>query len=72
MGQKFRTAKNAISRNFINTHGKYLKKIFCEIDLFDFTSFFGLDFFKFSGPLCKYLPIRFMIFKNVRSIYISL
>ena len=23
----------------------------CEIDLFDFTSFFGLDFFKFSGPL---------------------
>ena len=22
-----------------------------EIDLFDFTSFFGLDFFKFSGPL---------------------
>ena len=26
------------------------KKI-CEIDLFDFTSFFGLDVFKFSGPL---------------------
>ena len=26
---------------------------FHEIDLFDFTSFFGLDFFKFSGPpLC--------------------
>ena len=23
-----------------------------EIDLFDFTSFLGLDFFKFSGPLC--------------------
>ena len=23
-----------------------------EIDLFDFTSFFGLDFFKFFGPLC--------------------
>ena len=31
-------------------HGKYLKKI-REIELFDFTSFFGLDFFKFSGPL---------------------
>ena len=29
------------------------KKIFRNIDLFDFTSFFGLDFFKFSGPLCK-------------------
>ena len=27
------------------------QKIFREIDLFDFTSFFGLDFFKFSGPL---------------------
>ena len=27
------------------------KKI-CEINLFDFTRFFGLDFFKFSGPLC--------------------
>ena len=29
-----------------------VKKIFREIDLFDFTSFFGQDFFKFSGPLC--------------------
>ena len=29
-----------------------MKKFFCEIDLFDFTSFFGLDFLKFSGPLC--------------------
>ena len=25
---------------------------FREIDLFDFTSFFGLEFFKFSGLLC--------------------
>ena len=25
-------------------------KIFHEIDLFDFTNFFGLDFFKCSGP----------------------
>ena len=28
-----------------------LRKIY-EIDLFDFTSFFGLDFFNFFGPLC--------------------
>ena len=27
------------------------KKIVCEIDLFDFTSFSGLDFLKFSGSL---------------------
>ena len=26
--------------------------MFPEIDLFDFTIFFGLDFLKFSGPLC--------------------
>ena len=25
---------------------------FCEIDLFDFTSFFGLDFFKSCGAMC--------------------
>ena len=37
--KKFKTAKNAISRE------KF-------IDLFDFTSFFGMDFLKFSGPLC--------------------
>ena len=30
------------------------KKIFREIDLFDFTSFFGLDFFKISGPLVNW------------------
>ena len=24
-----------------------------EIDLFDFTSFFCMDFFKFSGPMCN-------------------
>ena len=28
------------------------KNFFCEIDLFDFMSIFGMDFFKFSGPLC--------------------
>ena len=29
------------------------QKNFREIDLFDFTSFFGLDFLNFSGPLCS-------------------
>ena len=29
---------------------------FREIDLFDFTSFFGLDLFKFSGPLWEQRP----------------
>ena len=33
------------------------KIFFSEIDLFDFTSFFGLDFLKFAGLLCKYLGI---------------
>ena len=28
-----------------------------EIALFDFTSFFGLDFFKYSGPMCDLKPI---------------
>ena len=28
------------------------KRKFREIDLFDFMSFFGLDFLKFSGRLC--------------------
>ena len=32
------------------------QEIFRKIELFDFTSFFGLDFLKFSGPLlCTYL-----------------
>ena len=30
-----------------------IQKSFREIDLFDFTIFFGLDFFKFSGPPCS-------------------
>ena len=38
LGKKFKTSKNAISRNYF-------------FDLFDFTSFFCLEFFKFSGPL---------------------
>ena len=29
------------------------KNCFHEIDLFDFATFFGRDFFKFSGPLCE-------------------
>ena len=31
------------------------QKKFREIDLFDFMKFFGLDFCKFSGPLCIYI-----------------
>ena len=47
---------------------------FREIDLLDFTSFFGLDFFKFSGPLCdawreKYRKsiflAKFLVYKMV-------
>ena len=34
----------------------FLKVQKMEIDLFDFTSFFGLDFFKFSGPLYGSFP----------------
>ena len=35
----------------IAKNGIWSKKIICEIDLFDFMSFLGLDFLKFSGPL---------------------
>ena len=35
----------------LNFHGKYSKNFFREINLFDLMSFYGLDFFKFSGPL---------------------
>ena len=31
---------------------KFGQTFFREIDLYDFMSFFSLDFFKFSGPLC--------------------
>ena len=42
---------------------KFGQIFFREIYLFDFTSFFGLDFFKFSGPLCHDdLPIHGFIF----------
>ena len=37
--------------------GCWLRKI-REIDLFDFPSFFGLDFLKFSGPLCVSMKIK--------------
>ena len=30
---------------------------FREIDLFDFMSFFGLDFFKYAGPLRENRPV---------------
>ena len=43
-GKKLVKSKNCQKCNFTK------KKLF---DLFDFTSFFCLDFFKFSGPLCS-------------------
>ena len=38
---------------------------FCEIDLFDFTSFFGLDFFKYSGQLCFESWVTFCYFADL-------
>ena len=46
------------------------KKIFCEIDLFDFTSFFGLVFLKFSGPLCYY-RLLVDLFRNESLIFFA-
>ena len=40
----------------IAKNGICSKKIFREIDLFDFTSFFGLDFLRFSGLLWPEQP----------------
>ena len=34
-----------------------VKKNFRELDLFDFTSFIGLDFLKSSGPLINFLNL---------------
>ena len=39
------------------------------IDLFEFTSFFGLDFFKFSGPLC--ILMNFVMFSR-KNVFFSL
>ena len=41
-------------------NGKYPKTKYREIDLFDFTSFFGLNFLKIYGSLC--LPCLFIYF----------
>ena len=41
---------------------EFVQKKNPEIDLFDFTSFFGLDFFKFSGPLYEFIPIALKVF----------
>ena len=51
ISRNFTLTKMAKNQILLNFHGKYSKKI-RKIALFDFTSFFGLDFFKFSGPLC--------------------
>ena len=42
---------------------EFSQKNICEVDLFDFTIFFGLDFFKFSG-LLWYEIFREITFKN--------
>ena len=52
-GKKFKTAKNAISRNF---HGKYSKIFFHENDLFHFTSFLVWTFFCPMWNVNKHLP----------------
>ena len=42
-----------------------VKKFFREIELFNFTSFFGLDFFKFSGTLCNAkIPLKYLSVKS--------
>ena len=35
-----------------------IQKTFREIDLFEFTYFLGLNFLKFSGPLCTYILVK--------------
>ena len=59
---------NLVKKNFF----------FREINLFHFTSFFGLDFLKFSGPLCSgrnynyYMDCRyFYIYRDFDYLYIS-
>ena len=47
------------------------KNFFREIDLFDFTSFFGLDFFKFSGPPNKFTGKSRKILLNLCSTHFS-
>ena len=47
-------------------NGIWSKNVFVKIDLFDFTSFFGLDSFKLSGPRCtgEKLRIQHQLFKS--------
>ena len=63
-------------------NGFWSKNFFREYDLFDFTSFFGLDFFKFSGslfvieshgPAGQILPqsIRFFRVRNILDLFIQ-
>ena len=43
----FFSCSDSIILLFMENNNKKIR----EIDLFDFTSFFGMDFLKFSGPL---------------------
>ena len=61
----FPVVQKLIIGHFWNCQKWSLAKMFFfrEIDLFDFTSFFGLDFLKFSGPLWKYSCQTFLAAK---------
>ena len=43
------------------------QKIIREIDLFDFMSFFGPDFFKISGPFFDYPKLIVLIVLNYKN-----
>ena len=47
-----------------------VKKIIRKIDLFDFTSFFALDFLNFSGLLCLQTNIIVFVYKNENFVYV--
>ena len=51
---------------------KVAKMVFGQIDLFDFTSFFGLDFFKFSGSLCIYKHQPLLVGKEEENLSIKM
>ena len=45
-----------------NFYGKYVTKKIREIDLFDFTSFFRLDFFKIFWPAMQNYSMELVIY----------
>ena len=68
----FFPVQNFIFGHFWNSQKLNLvKKRIHEIDLFDFTSFFGLDFFKFSGPLLLDQTEKISTWKDLLRLEIS-